>query len=114
MRIDINLSLQLFHGSPYSSVIFGKIVRTRVINELSLPYGSPKAVVPNVFYFVASEQCVIISMDPSVPVNFLNLFAINYVYAKEHTYKIQYNLNSVFKLFLGHQKVFRGPQVWNH
>ena len=46
---------------------------------------------------------------------FLDLIAINYVYARGHTYKLQYNLNLVFKLFHGPTEVYHGPQeVGNH
>ena len=54
-------------------------------------------VVPSLFCSVAPNQCVIFSMVPFSICNFLDLIAINYVYAKEHTYKIHYDLNSVFK-----------------
>ena len=55
-------------------------------------------VVPNLFYSVAPDQCVIISMAPINACNFSDLITINYVYARDHTYKTQYNMNSSFQI----------------
>ena len=39
---------------------------------------------PNLFHSVAPDQCEIISMAPSMPVNFLDLIAINCICIREH------------------------------
>ena len=57
---------------------------------------------PNLLCSEAPDQCVKYSMAPSMPVNVLDLMTIyQLLYVQEITYKIQYNLNSVFKLFHG-------------
>ena len=74
----------------------------------------PTMPILDLFYSVALNQCVIISMAPSIPVNFLDLITINYVYARENTYKIQYILNSVIKVFHDPPKCIPWPPVENH
>ena len=67
------------------------------------------AVVLNLFCSVAHDQCVIISMalHRCFSTSQIEILLVLYM---QNTHKIQYNLNSVFKLFHGSQKVFHGPQ----
>ena len=72
-------------------------------------------------YNSAASSILSITVPKFTGIVLLDLIIINYIYVREHAYKIQYDLNLVFKMFHdGPQKEFHGPfggygpQVGNH